>query len=244
MVSPANAKIGDRPRLADDVLRTIRDGVMSGRYPSGQRLAVSDIADDLGVSATPVREALVALTSEGLVDLVPRKGFRVAQIRQSDVEAVFQVHAFVAGRLAAAAAVEISEASIERLRSLQTQIERLAATKPSTARAEGIEDLNFEFHREINKVADARRLRWFLRAASQFVPRRYYEDIPEWIDATLEDHPAIVEALAARDPVRSADLVAAHVSRAEAAVIAHLGSRGLWGQSAKEPDADGRNGRG
>jgi DNA-binding GntR family transcriptional regulator len=240
MVSPVNAKIGDRPRLADDVLRTIRDGVMSGRYPSGQRLAVSDIADDLGVSATPVREALVALTSEGLVDLVPRKGFRVAQIRQSDVEAVFQVHAFVAGRLAAAAAVEISEASIERLRSLQTQIERLAATKPSTARAEGIEDLNFEFHREINKVADARRLRWFLRAASQFVPRRYYEDIPEWIDATLEDHPAIIEALATRDPIRSADLVASHVSRAEAAVIAHLGSRGLWGLSAKEPETDGR----
>lgn len=220
--------IAPRPKLGEECARYLRDALISGTYRSGQKLVVEDIAQQLGVSAMPVREALIALANEGLVEVLPRRGFRVARIERRDVEDVFQVHSYVAGLLIQAATESIQDPTIERLRGIQREIERAAAGTAGTERAARIEQLNFLFHRTINHVPDTERLRWFLRAASRYVPRHFYEAIPGWIEATIDDHPPIIDALARRDAPAARRLMEAHVQLAGRLVVARLADTGLW----------------
>jgi DNA-binding GntR family transcriptional regulator len=223
--------IAPRPKLGEECARHLRDLLMSGTYRAGGRLVVEELAQQLGVSAMPVREALIALANEGLVEVLPRRGFRVARIERRDVDDVFRVHSFVAGLLVEAAAAEISDDDVERLRGTQRDIERAAADGAAPDRAARIEQLNFRFHRAVNHVPDAGRLRWFLRAATRYVPRHFYESIPGWIDATVQDHPPIIEALADRDAARARRLMEAHVRSAGRMVVAHLGGTDLWSEA-------------
>ncbi len=187
-------------------------------------MAPGAIAERLGVSTMPVREALVTLASEGLIEVLPRRGFRVAAVRRRDIEDVFRVHAFVAGLLAADAAAAIPAEAIERLEAIHRDIEALSRSQPSKEHTSRIEKLNFQFHRTINTVSEANRLRWFLRTASRYVPRHFYEAIPGWVEATVADHPAIIDALKRRDAAGARTLMEAHVLKAGGLVLANLGS--------------------
>src|ERR1700722_6638063 len=97
---PGNIRFDTRPKLAEEVTRYLRDALMVGEFAPGERMAVYTLAKRLGVSTMPVREALVALASEGLLEAIPRRGFRVVKISTRGVEHIFAVHAFVAGLLA------------------------------------------------------------------------------------------------------------------------------------------------
>lgn len=218
-----------RPKLGHEVTRHLRDWLMSGALVPGQRLTVDDLAGQLGVSAMPVREALVALENEGLVEALPRRGFRVVELRERDVQDLFRVHAFVAGLLAEDAAQHITTQTLVTLKGLQQRIDDLASRrKPRPQDATEIETLNYQFHRVINHQADARRLRWLLRAATRFIPRNFYESIPGWTNATVSEHPEIIDALERRDPKAARELMAAHVVHAGELVIPQLARRGLW----------------
>jgi len=225
------ASLAGRPRLGEEVARALREAIMTGLFRPGDRLAVEAIASQFGVSAMPVREALMVLASEGIVDSVANRGFRVAQIRRRDFEDAFDVHAYVAGLLAAAAAERITNTDLDALRSIQEQIviasERRRST-PGPADAQKVAELNFEFHRTVNRIPDADRLRWFLRAATRYIPRRFYNDIPGWLDATVAEHPALLDALERHDPAAAQALTVAHVSRAGELVVAHLAKIGYW----------------
>lgn len=226
------AAIAHRPKLGEECARHLRDALMSGAFRAGQRLVVEELAQQLGVSAMPVREALIALANEGLVEVLPRRGFRVGRIQRRDVEDVFRVHSYVAGLLIEAAAGEITAPDLARLRELQDDIDEVAARGADGAadgdRGPRIEQLNFLFHRTINRVPEAERLRWFLRAATRYVPRHFYEAIPGWVDATVQDHPAIIDALERRDAAEARRLMEAHVRLAGELVVAHLGQTDLW----------------
>lgn len=209
-------------RLSDEIARYIRDGIIGGIFPANLRMAPLAIAERLGVSTMPVREALVTLVSEGLIEVLPRRGFRVAIVRRRDIADVFRVHAFVAGQLAADAATTIEADVLERLEAIQNDIVKVSAHQPLDERTSNIETLNFQFHRTINAVPDANRLRWFLRTASHYVPRHFYEAIPGWVETTLADHPAIIDALRRRDAADAGKLMETHVLKAGRLVLAKL----------------------
>jgi DNA-binding GntR family transcriptional regulator len=223
------ASLGDRPKLGEEATRYLRDALMSGAFRPGDRMGVEDLARRMGVSAMPVREALVTLANEGLLEVLPRRGFRVARISRSDIRDVFRVHAFVAGLLAEAAAPLVDERVLGELREIESELERLSReTAASDARSTLVEELNFRFHRTINQLPDAARLRWFLRAATRYVPRHFYESIPGWLDTTVTDHPRILEALEQRDGARARQLVEHHVRSAGELILSHLDQRGMW----------------
>jgi len=71
-------------------------------------------------------------------------------------------------------------------------------------------------------VPDANRLRWFLRTASRYVPRHFFEAIPGWVETTLADHPAIIAALRRRDAADAGKLMETHVLKAGRLVLAKL----------------------
>jgi DNA-binding GntR family transcriptional regulator len=227
--APLPSRLPERPKLGEEATRYLRDALVSGAFQPGQRMAVEELARQLGVSAMPVREALVALANEGLLEVLPRRGFRVARIRRRDIADVFRVHAFVAGLLAEAAAPIITPETIGELRRIQAEVDRLSRQRLRLAeRSAQVEELNFLFHRTINQVPDADRLRWFLRAATRYVPRHFYESIPGWLETTVHDHPELIAALEAHDAATAREITERHVAQAGELVVAHLTTRGIW----------------
>jgi len=217
------------------VARHLRAALMAGAYEPGSRLAITDIATQLGVSTMPVREALVALANEGLVDVLPHRGFRAAPLTRQDIEDVYMVHSMIAGSLAQRAAGAMSAAQITELRRLQAEIVRTARRSLSLPKkADQIETLNFDFHRIINQTTESRRARWFLRAATRFIPRQFYVEIPGWISASVEDHTQIVDALESGDGAAAHGLMKAHVEKAGKLVVARLSELGVLGTAAAD----------
>jgi len=212
-----------RKKLGEETTRYLRDALLSGQYATGERMAVHQLADSLGVSTMPVREALVTLANEGLLEVIPRRGFRVAPMVVRDLEDAFRVHAFVAGLLIEEAAPIIPAATVAELRRIQDSImETFRSGLEGIQLAQRVEELNFKFHRTINHVPDATRLRWFLRASTRYVPRRFYETVPGWKEATRDRHGAIIDALEARDASTARRLMELHMLEAGRLVREHL----------------------
>ena len=96
-----------RPQLAEDVARFVRRRIFDGSYAAGAYVRLDQLAAELGVSVTPVREALFELKAEGLLDQQPRRGFVVRPVTHRDVTDVSNVQAYLGGELTARAAVGI-----------------------------------------------------------------------------------------------------------------------------------------
>src|ERR1700761_9251005 len=108
-----------RPQLSDDVARLIRQRIFDGRYVAGSYIRLDQLAAELGISVTPVREALFALRAEGLISQQPRRGFVVLPVTGRDVTDVANVQAHVGGELAGRAEMDITHAQLRAVQQLQ-----------------------------------------------------------------------------------------------------------------------------
>ena len=120
--APSAATVNSREResdsLHDEVLSRLRDVIVEGRLAPGARIPEKDLCAEIGVSRTPLREALKVLAAEGLVELLPNRGARVRQFTEEDVRDLFELLAALesaAGRLACVRITEAEIAAIERL---------------------------------------------------------------------------------------------------------------------------------
>ena len=216
-------------RLGESSANYLRDAILAGYLERGQRLIIRELAEDLGVSTMPVREALIALDSEGLVVSEPHRGFQVAEIPRRDIEDVFAVHAHIAGLLAERAVIEGPGDLADRLLVIQDRLDRLCeAYKRQPDLADQIQQLNHQFHREINRASVSNRLHWFLKAATRYVPRHFYLVVPGWVTVTHQGHTPIVEAIANTDGQLARKLAEAHVLEAGELVVKHLDLTGFW----------------
>lgn len=212
-----------RSQLKDEAAAHIRGLIASGQVQSGELMRLAPLAERVGASVTPVREALLLLAQDGWVVQEPNRGFRVAPITRRDVSDDYWVHAQVAGELAARLARVIDQETLALLRSLDQQI-REYDTDDSGA----LEELNLGFHHVLNTAADSPRLLWYVEAASRFVLRRFWGTIPGWPEHNRYGHASIVEALAAGDAVRSRAEIIAHVDKARDLLLTHLDAIGFW----------------
>jgi DNA-binding GntR family transcriptional regulator len=218
-----------RPQLSEEVATHLRERIMSGQVRPGEFLRLEHIAEELGISVTPVREALVALRGEGFVQLQPRRGFVVSPLSRIDVQDVFRVQADIAGELAARAASMITDEQLEKLRSIQSELDKLhSAAGAGAGSADEQEALNHEFHRLINTVSESRKLAWFLAAAVRYAPLSFYGDIHGWTAASHEDHHAVLDALAAHDPEAARTAMHKHITHAGDLLVEHLDKLGVW----------------
>ncbi len=133
MPVPGGRALGRRRQLSDEVAAYVRDLIMSGQVRHGEFLRLERIAEDLGISVTPVREALLSLRGEGFVTLEPRRGFMPPPLTRQDVQDLFEAQAYFAGELAARAAGTIAETELASLDRFQAQLE--AASEAGTRRA-------------------------------------------------------------------------------------------------------------
>src|SRR6516225_3036125 len=104
--------------LHDEILNRLRDHIVEGNIPDGGRIPERQLCELLGISRTPLREALKVLAAEGLIELLPNRGARVKQLSERDLAELFDVMAgleSLAGRLACEAITDDEIAEIERL---------------------------------------------------------------------------------------------------------------------------------
>jgi DNA-binding GntR family transcriptional regulator len=131
--------------------RELRDRILTGALPAGTRLDLDAITKEFATSRTPVREALLELSYDGLVRVAPRSGITVIGMSPQDVLDSFTILGVLTGQAAAWAAQRVTDEGISRLRELATDVEVHAGEG-------GIVDANWQFHREIHRASHSRRL--------------------------------------------------------------------------------------
>ncbi len=221
--TPDSSRFGVNQQLSHRVAGYVREGIMVGQFPAGEFLRTESLAADLRVSATPVREALMILQSEGSVRWEPRRGFRVVSVSDQDVRDLFQVQAFIAGELAARAAGQLAAPAVAALRQLQAKLEDAA----DHGDAATVDQVNHEIHRRINKSAGSSRLAGLLNQTVQYVPLRFFGTIEGWSQASAHDHSAIFDAIEARDADAARRAMSDHIVHIGSLLVTHLQSRRL-----------------
>ncbi|GAA4838134.1 GntR family transcriptional regulator [Saccharopolyspora rosea] len=229
--------MGDTPAagsFSDEVADRLRERIMTGRLRAGDRLPLGRLATELGVSATPVREALLALRGEGFVELEPRRGFTVAALSRHDVEDAHRVQAGIAGELAARATRRITTAEITDLAALHDRM-RSAARGASAE----VGPLVRRFHDIVGELARSRKLLWFLGIALRYTPGRVTASLPGWPEMAVTDHHRILQAMSDGAPAAARAATQRHVVHSGRLLIHHLEQRGMWiGESENRPPGE------
>ncbi len=128
--------------LRDVVFNTLRDAILTGKLVPGERLMENQLADKLGVSRTPVREALRMLELENLVELVPRKGAQVLDMSEKDIINVLEVRSALEGLAISLACKKISKEELQQLKNMEVDFERAVADND----VEHFVDIDEDFH--------------------------------------------------------------------------------------------------
>jgi DNA-binding GntR family transcriptional regulator len=219
----ASSTTQPRLQLKDEAATHIRELIISGQVAPGELVRLAPLAERIGSSITPVREALLLLAQDGWVTQEPNRGFRVMIITRRDVEDAYLVQAFVSGELAARAALVIDADQIAALRLIDEEIN--AHTQDD---AGFLERANYDLHNAVYAVADSDRLTWFVRSASRFVPRRFWGMIPGWLEHNRSGHAPVIDALEAHDAAAARLAMSSHIEFAGQLLLRHLDSIGFW----------------
>ncbi len=128
--------------LRDVVFNTLRDAILTGKLVPGERLMENQLADKLGVSRTPVREALRMLELENLVELVPRKGAQVLDMSEKDIVNILEVRSALEGLATSLACKKMSKEDLQQLKNMEADFERAVADND----VERFVDIDEDFH--------------------------------------------------------------------------------------------------
>jgi DNA-binding GntR family transcriptional regulator len=223
-IAPAMPAAVGRMQLSEEVAAHLREAIMSGDLRPGEFIRLETVAQRLGTSVTPVREALLLLRGEDMVRLLPRRGFVVSPLTRVDVEDLFDVQARLAGELAARAVDRVTDDELAGINAVNEQL--LAALDAESA--DRIEALEYQFHRALNMAAHSRKLAYVLRSASQYLPRHFYSGNERWRHAVRRDHERILVAARDRDANAARAAIEAHVLDGKERLLGHLDDSGFW----------------
>ena len=198
----------------------IRAAIMDGRLEPGRRLKEEELARELGISRTPVREALLFLQAEGLVESAPNRGATVRSYEPEEIEDTYDLRALLEGHAARRSAMRISEAEVRRLHESN---ERFALLKAGDAVAELIAE-NLVFHNAILEAAGSERLGQMVRKVIELplVYKSFYWYSAEQKRMSGHYHEQLAIALEARDAERAELVMKEHVFEARDFLLAKL----------------------
>jgi DNA-binding GntR family transcriptional regulator len=188
------------------VARHVREGIVAGRLVPGQRLLQSQLADQLGFSQTPVREALRGLVTEGWLVRESHVGVSVAAINPDGVDEIYRLRALLEGDLAAEAAARVSAGLLGEIRQLnEAYRQAVGANDTAATRA-----ANFQFHAAIWAGAASPAALGFVNALWARVPRPAATE-PQRSQRTIAEHERVIAALSSGDPEKARTALADHI---------------------------------
>ncbi len=195
--------------LRDVVFNTLRQAILRGELKPGERLMEIQLANKLGVSRTPVREALHKLEQEGLVLMIPRKGAEVADITEKSLRDVMDVRKALE-ELAVKRACE--KITTEEMEELEAAGEEFKAALESRDVVE-IAEADVSFHDVIYKAADNQKLVSLLNNLSEQMYRYRVEYLKDEkvFPRLIKEHDKIVDLIARRDKEKAAEAMCEHI---------------------------------
>lgn len=214
MAQPSTRKLHQGDTLSDLVRSHIREGILRGQYRSGERLREAEIASRVGVSRSPVREAVKVLEDEGLITLEPWSGLRIASFSRLQMLEILAYREILEGLAAELACDRVSKAALQEL-------ERLAGDEFTSMTKEERQRRDREFHKIIYESSDNEYLLESIDRLGAFLillPAGSVDE-PARAASILCEHRSILRALHDRDPSRARDAAKLHAENDAAAVL-------------------------
>lgn len=203
--------------LRDVVVDNIRQAIISGQFPAGMRLMELQLAEEMGVSRTPVREAIRKMELEGLVVMIPRRGAYVADISIKDINEVYEIRTALDVLAAGLAAERIGDDEIREMKTL------LDADKPLVAAKDypWIIENDTAFHDIIYKASRNRRCMNIISNLREQITtiRGRSMPYPGRLDDMIREHQAIYDAIAQRSVDKAQKAVRTHMENAERTLL-------------------------
>ena len=197
---------------------------MTGAIRPGEFIRMDETAVDLQVSVTPVREALLTLRGEGMVNLAPHRGYVVADLTRQDVEDIFWLQGVLAVELAVRIAKTVTPEQLDELTELNNELRAAVGS----GRPEDVAAAEFEFHRVHNRIADGGKLAWFLLNATRYTPHDLYANDPQWGAVACESHAKLIDAYRKGDRDEVIAQTRRQFTDGAERLTRHLESIGLW----------------
>lgn len=193
---------------ASDVLTRLREAILSGTYAPRQRLIEADLAEEYGASRFTLRNALIQLAADGLVELQPNRGARVREITAEEAIEITEIRQVVESLVAARAAEAASDEQIIALRTLGREM-RTCVDEGDLVR---YSELNAALHTALRNIAGHTTANRMLEQLHGQMVRHQFRLslIPGRPSTSLPEHLAIIEAVAARDPEAAHAAMTAH----------------------------------
>lgn len=204
--------------LRDVVFNTLREAILKGELQPGERLMELQLASKLGVSRTPIREAIRMLEQEGLAVTMPRKGAEVARMTLKDMEDVLEVRDALDELAAQIACERMTAEQMQILKETKKEFEEIL----ESGDVKKIADVDVRFHDIIYEATDNARLVSLLGNMREQLFRYRVECLknPENYPALMAEHNTIVAALEARDKVKVTEAMHEHVANQAVSVKA------------------------
>jgi len=199
--------------LSTRVFEQLEESILSGRIKPGESLIELKLSEQLGVSRTPVREAIRMLEQKGLVQIIPNKGAVVLGISEKDLEDIYTIRMYIEGLASRLAAANITDEQILELSEL-VDLQEFYSLKQSTSH---IKDLDSRFHEKIYEYSNNRTLQHTLSDLHHMVVRyRQLSFAAEGrAEKAIEEHRQILQALARHDQDAAEKLTVQHISNAK-----------------------------
>ncbi|SDE40978.1 DNA-binding transcriptional regulator, GntR family [Paracoccus isoporae] len=188
----------------------LREGIISGQFPRGSKLKQAQIAEMIGTSITPVREAIKLLEAEGFILGTSHRGAIVAPFDINATEEITDLRVTLECKLGLKAVSRLTSQDIDELRSLQDQIEDAAARGDKDA----VRTINYRFHELIYIAAELPQTLRFVRALWARYPFDLINRLESRIDRASQEHRDMLRAIIARDEAAFLQALRSHIRSA------------------------------
>lgn len=206
--------------LRDVVFNTLRQAILTGELKPGERLMEIHLANRLGVSRTPIREAIRKLELEGLVTMIPRRGAEVAQITEKSMNDVLEVRRALDVLCVELACDRISDEELEKLKNACSSFEQAVKTKD----AKKIAQADVTLHDIIVHATGNQRLIQLVNNLSEQMYRYRFEYIKDFSqhERLVEEHRIIYESIVKKDKETAAREAKTHIDNQKKAIIRQI----------------------
>lgn len=206
--------------LRDVVFQTLRQAILRGELKPGERLMEIHLAQRLGVSRTPIREAIRKLELEGLVTMIPRRGAEVAQITEKSMNDVLEVRRAMDALCAELACDRITEEELAQLREACDRFEQSV----NTGDVKKIAQADVALHDIIVHATGNQRLIQLVNNLAEQMYRYRFEYIKDFTQHRhlIEEHRIIYEAIVQKDKETAAQAARTHIDNQEKAIIKQI----------------------
>ncbi len=199
--------------LTSIIFEKIREDILNDVYKNGDKIVEAKLADELGVSRTPVREALKQLELDGLVENIPNRGVVVKGISEQDIDDIYTIRIAIEGIAAKWAVVRMSDEDLNSLKEIYELMEFYTYRKDTDKTFE----LNSKFHETIYKATNSRYLEHVLNSFQLFIKSTRNKSLKTEgrLEEALEEHKEIVDAFIARDQEKAYESILRHVNNSK-----------------------------